>query len=89
MSLCEYEIRMKGRGEPSTREEKVSTREEGRLSCTPCWEPVAAPPPICVEATEALCEWPSLPHLGVTMVSSQKWLRRGDSAEVIPLINDG
>jgi hypothetical protein len=47
------------------------------------------PPPICVEATEALCEWPSLPHLGVTMVSSQKWLRRGDSAEVIPLINDG
>lgn len=43
----------------------------------------------CPKAAEVLCEWPSLPHLGVTIVSCQKWPRRGDSGEVVPLVADG
>lgn len=71
------------------REKKVSTREEGRLSCGSLLGASGCPPPrppIHAEAAKALWEWPSLPHLGVTMVSCQEWLRRGDIGEVGPLL---
>lgn len=70
------------------REEKVSTREEGRLSCSSLLgvSGSPAPPPIRAKAVEALCDWPSLPHLGLTIVSCQKWLRRGDNSEVGSLV---
>lgn len=73
-------------GNPCERGKSINQR--GRPSCSSLLgvSGSPAPPPIRAEAVEALCDWPSLPHLGLTIVSCQKWLRRGDNSEVGSLV---
>lgn len=75
-------------GDPREREKSINQRGRKtvlRLPAGSQWLS-SPPPPIHAEAAKALWEWPSLPHLGVTMVSCQEWLRRGDIGEVGPLL---